>query len=553
MKQFALILLSLGLSTLACFAQRLDDHRFNHQYLRLPKTPLAADFQTYTVQLNPGSVNLAKMGMIEFSMIKNFFNLANYKYAPDAGDFLLEVNLDGDFFVSKEVKKKEKKEGSGDDAKVVTYYQYLVKFRIPITYRLLDGKREVMVDKIFSGYDRYFTKEFGEASSSARLEKAWEDSGQASLDNWVKAEFAKQMTAFQGHLQSLYDTRPATYTPIFYGMKKAEKIGYEAMAEAVPALKSVVEGATAEAPLTLADFGENISLWEAALANANADDKKESVAFQAAAYNLSQACLITGDYTRSREMAGRLAEAGRRDWLQRAIMPLIEDQEARYLANQNVEMRYHPTFDADSHAAYMAQYSGATASSATSSSEDFSGFVVLNSGTDTLFGVLTYDYKEIKGSDGAQNFKGLYVEDLANPNKSKRYVEVGEFIYLSRGGIKYFPVRISFGPISIMTLQEPVYGTEGLILNKLDEGEGDYSFWLVHGARNRKGETVRKVYGVDEGLAFMNLNKGLANKFEGYCPTIVDKANQGAYESNETSYRQIIDDYAACNGTEAFE
>ncbi|MEL6834319.1 MAG: hypothetical protein AAFP77_15095 [Bacteroidota bacterium] len=553
MKQLALITLILGLSVFTSYAQRLDDHRFNHEYLQLPKEPLAADFQTYAVQFNPGTVNLAKMGMVEASLIKNYFSFANYDYAPEAGDFLLEVNLDGDFFVSKEAKKKQKTEGRGDDAKTVTYYQYLVKFRIPITYRVLDGKREIVADKIFSGYDRTFTKEFGEASSVTRLERAWENSGQASLDSWVKAEFANQMAAFQRHLQSNYDTRPATYTPIFYGIKKADKIGYEDMAAAVPALKSVVEGATVEAPLTMDAFGNNISLWEGALANAKADDKKESVAFQAAAYNMAQAYLITSNYAGAREMANRIAEAGRREWLQRAIMPLIDDQEARYQANQNVEARFHATFDADSHAAYMAQQNATNAPVAAAPAEDLSGFVVLKNGQDTLFGVITYDYKEIKGSDGAKNFKGLYVEDRANPDKAKRYLETEEFLFVKRGDVRLFPVRISFGPISLMTLQEPIYGTDGLILNRLNEGEGDYSYWLVHGARNRKGETVRKVYGIEEGLAFLNLNRTLANKFEDYCSTIVSKANEGTYESNETSYRMIIDDYASCNGTETFD
>ncbi len=551
MKQLTLIALSLLFTCTTILAQRLDDQRFTHQYLQLPKEPLAGEFQTYAVQLNQGSVNLAKMGMLESSIISTYLNLENYDYNADAGDFLIEVNLDGDFFVSKEAKKKQKTEGKGDDAKVVTYYQYLVKFRIPITYRILDGKREVVVDKIFSGYDRHYEKTFGEASSTARLEQAWTNSGQASLDSWVKAEFSNQMSALQRHLQSSYDTRPATETTIFYSIKKADKIGYEEMAAAVPSLKSVVEGASATSPLSMEDFGENIGLWEAALANADANDKKESVAFQAAAYNLATASLITGDYVRAREMANRLTDAGRREWLQRAIMPVIDDRDQRFTANQNVEMTFNSSFDQASHTAYMAQQN-AVAPTTAPTGEDQVGFVVLQNGQDTLHGILTYDYKEIRGTDGGKTLKGIHLEDRANPDKARRYLEVEEFLYINRGGVTYFPVRISVGPVGIMTLQEPLYGTSGLVLNRLDEGDGDFSYWLVHGAKNRKGETVRKVYALDGGL-FQGLNKSLANKFEGYCPTIVTKANQEVYESNGTSYREIIDDYAACNGTETFE
>ena len=551
MKYFALILLTLCLAVTSITAQRLDEHKFTHQYQQLPKEPLAGDFKTYDVRINNGTLNLAKMGMLEASMIKSYFSLTNYTYQQGAGDFMLEINLDGDFFVSKEAKKKQKKQGSGDDAKTVTYYEYEVKYRIPVTYRILDGKRDVMVDKIFSGYDRHYTKTFGEASSIARLEAAWENKGDATLDTWVKADFRTLMTALQGHLQSLYDTRPATQTPIFYGIKKADKIGYEDFAAAVPNLKSVVEGATVEAPLTMADFGENITLWQAALESADATDKKEGVAFQAAAYNLAWAALLTGDYDQARAMATRLAEADRRDWLTRAIMPIIEDREQRFVINQNVAKTYHSTFDEASHTAYLGQQN-ATAGTVTGDdpTSDPTGFVVLNN-QDTLHGIISYSYKEI-GNDGLKNLKGVYVEDQTSTDRTRRYLEVEEFIYLKRGGVTYFPVAISFGPLSLMTLQEPLYGTEGLILNRLEDDEGEYSYWLVHAAENRKGDTVKKVYPLDDGL-LMNLNKSLANKFEGYCPGIVAKALEEAYDANGTSYREIIDDYAKCNGTETFE
>ena len=63
---------------------------------------------------------------------------------------------------------------------------------------------------------------------------------------------------------------------------------------------------------------------------------------------------------------------------------------------------------------------------------------------------------------------------------------------------------------------------------------------------------MKKVYGLDDGMAYLNLNKFVANKFE-ECPTIVQKATNKEYESNGTSYRQLVDDYAACNGTVVFE
>jgi hypothetical protein len=553
MKIQAIILLFILFGCNMLTAQRLDDQRFVHQYTRLPLSPLEGDFKTYSVQIDQGTINLAKMGMIESSMIANHFNLESYTYQESKGDFLIAVKLDGDHYVSKEVKKGTKTEGKGDDAKVVTTYSYEVKFRIPILYQILDGKREVMVDKIYSGYDRLYTKSFGEARTVNSLEKSWENSGEATLEGWVKADFARLLQNLQRHLASEYDTRPVTETLTFYGIKKADKIGYEALNEGVQALKSTIEGATPESPLVLATFGDNINIWETALQNASADDKKESVAFQAAAYNLAQAYAIAGDNVNALATANRLTEAGRREYLLRTLLPIIEDRANRFNANQGVSNTYYSTYDAESAAVYeAAQVQQAVASSTTLETPSIEGYVVLKNGQDTLRGLIIDDYKEIKGSDGAKNFKGVYVEDQSNPDKARRYLEVEEFLYIRRNDQTLFPVRISFGPISMMTLQEPIYGTQGLVLNRLDEGDNDYSYWLVHGTENNRGNAVKKVYGLDDGMAYLNLNKFVANKFE-ECPTIVQKATNKEYESNGTSYRQLVDDYAACNGTVVFE
>lgn len=540
----------LSLSMLCLFAttvqsQRLDEMRFSHTYLQLPSAPLQGDFQTYDILINKGTLKLAKMGMIESSLIENNFNLSNYTYSPGGGDFLIVVNLDGDHYVAKELKKSTKTQGRGDNAKKVTVYSYEVKFRIPITYQILDGKREVMVDEIFSGYDRHFTRSFGEARSTSGLEKNWENSGQATFDAWVKEAFAEQMRALGNQLASRYDTRPVNRPILLYGIKKADKIGYEKMAAAVPALQAVIESATAEQALTLDDFGENISLWEAALQNAAASDKKESVAFQAAAYNLAVAHTISGNPDQGMAFMQRLAEPGRRDWMARALEPIILDAQERLAANENVPNTFHATYDAAADEAYRA--SQATPPATPVAEETYpDDFVVLQEGVDTLYGVLAFDYKKLRGSEEAMTLQGIELEDATQPNQAKRYLKPEEFLFIRSKGIILIPVEASFGPWSLVTLQEPIHFTDGLVLSRWDEGNREYVYCLTHLETNRKGEKVKRVYNLDEGLAFLNLNRGLAKKFAG-CATIVNKATAESYERNETSYRQIVNDYATCN------
>lgn len=103
-----------------------------------------------------------------------------------------------------------------------------------------------------------------------------------------------------------------------------------------------------------------------------------------------------------------------------------------------------------------------------------------------------------------------------------------------------------------MMFQELFYGIEGLILNCLEDDEGEYFYWLVYVVENWKGDIVKKVYLLDDGL-LMNFNKLLVNKFEGYCFGIVIKVLEEVYDVNGIFYWEIIDDYVKCNGIDIFE
>jgi len=545
MKKLTLFLAFFCLSLTVNFAQRLDDITFTHNYLRLPLTPLQGTFKTYSVLLDPGTINLAKMGMIESAMMKNYFALEQYEYVKTGGDFLILVTLDGDHFVSKELKKEIKTEGKGETAKKVTHYSYEVKFRTPITYAIYDGKREVMVEKIYSGYDRIIARSFGDELYTTNLDKAWNNSGEAQLETWVKEDFSMLMAKLSNHLMGSFDTRPGSRKVTFYSMKNADKIGYEAMAEAVPALKPVIEGASVEKPLSLADFGDNMATWESALASADPSDKKESVAFQAAAFNLAMAHALVGNFDEAVAFSARVEETGRKEYITKTVNEIIEDSQKRMVANQDIPQIFVGTYDQAADEAFMAARIPQVV--AATQVIQLPDFVVLAEKQDTLFGVVSYEYKIVRGTDGeTKTLRGLWLEDATDPSQAKRHFETDEFILVRKDNIQYMKVFLGVGPLGILTLQEPLHSTKDLILSRFEESPSKYSHFLTHLTTKDNGKETVKVYGLDDGMAFLNLNKGLSGKFED-CPTIFQKAQNEEYSSNETSYRQVVDDYSTCN------
>jgi hypothetical protein len=524
-------------------AQRLDDVDFNHTYLQLPTHPLQGDFKTYSVMIKPGGVNFAKMGMVESSMKENYFALSKYQYVTEGGDFIILVTLDGDFLVSKTLKKAEVTEGKDEAAKKVTYFSYEVKTRLPISYAIYDGERKLMQELIFSPYDRVITNSFGKETSAAALDKAWNNSGAATMDGWVKADFIGQMQALSGHLKSRYDTYPVTRKVKFYTLKNADKIGYQEMGDAVLALKPVVEGATVDKPLSLADFGANIATWEKALANVDPNDKKVGFAFQMAAFNLAMANALTGKYEAASAFAERIGETGRKEFIAKAVTDLIADRRAREQANANIPGTYAGKLNPAAHELFVAEHrAGAVSGGGMTGMNNADDYIILQANKDTLKGVVTYNFKTVRD---AVSFQGAWVENVVGGEVKKRYVDVQELLALRKNGTEYFPVFVGLGIIGVTTLQEPLYYTDGLMLTRINEGESAGSFFFLHRVENKKGEDGIKVYALNDGLSFLNVNKGLANKFED-CPTIVQKANNNYYKKNETSLREVVDDYSSC-------
>lgn len=532
----------------ACFgtflgAQRLDDVDFKHTYLQVPMVPLQGSFKTYSVVIKPNGVNFGKMGMIESAMKENFFSLESYQYVKEGGDFVILVTLDGNHFVSKTLKKSEVTEGEGAAAKKVTYYSYEVLMRTPISYAIYDGERQLMIEKVVSSYERTFKGTFGKATSTQNLDKEWNNAGDATVEGWVKADFADQMKNLHGHLKRSYDTYTVTKERRFLTMKNADKIGYQEMADAVLKLKPVVEGATVDNPLTLASFGDQIGMWEKALANANPMDKKEGFAFQMAAFNLAMANALTGNFEVATAMAERIGETGRKEYIANPVNEVIKDLQARAKANESIPSTYVGKFNPEAHAIFMSEHKPIQLNpSVTTTRESLPDYVVLLATKDTLTGMITSDFKTVRE---LKSFQGLWIEGIMDGELKKRYVKVEEMSVMRKNSVVLRPILVGLGIIGVITLQETLYASDDLALMKGHEGEGDGSFFLLHMVLDKKGESDLKVYALNDGLAFMNFNKGIAGKFED-CPNIVEKANNKGYEKNETSLRTLVDDYKAC-------
>ncbi|MCB0637115.1 MAG: hypothetical protein KDC54_10885, partial [Lewinella sp.] len=454
-----------------------------------------------------------------------------YQQKPLEGDFELVVQLAGDNLVSREVVSKEVTRGRGDDARKVTVYSYLVKYRTPVTYQLLDGKRQIMREAIFVGFDQLEEKTFGEEASRSALESAWEANGNVTYTGWLKESYANRLGALGQFLQRQIDTRTVTEPIVFYGIKRADKIGYEDMEELIPRLKTIIEAATVEAPLSLEAFADFLPVWENALTNADPEDRRESIAYQAAAVNLGKAYALCGQFEQARTYLARFSEADRRNYLASPLEDMINDLEQRRAANQQVPQTFVGTFDPASVALTRSSSSPAPAAE--------EQFLVLTGSLDTIRGVISYDYKV---RESYQTLEHIQLEDATNTASPVRLFTPEEVLFVRKGNQEFIPVRVSIGPLSMTNMQELIYGNTGMVLSRF-ESEGTYDYCVTYVEEDRRGDPVRETIALTNPLA--NLNRVLARKFE-HCPVVSQKAGAEAYQETETSYRELVDDYASC-------
>lgn len=545
MKKSLLVFLLLSLMiTVSVSAQKLDDQKHTWNHLRLAKSPLQADFKSYSIRIDDSEKSFSSLGIMKTKIPQDFFQFEAYEYKPSEGDFEIFIKLGRDVLIKRELVKKAEKQGKGEDAKTITYYSYEVHYRIPLTYQILDGKRVIMEEGNFI-YNRTQKKTFGKERSSAALTSKWYESGNASLNTWVKAKIGSQLRDLSAHILNMHDTRMVGRKIDFYSIKKAEKIGFEDMAAKTEAqLADVIKLASAEHKLTLADFGDLIDTWKTTLQAADASDKKESVAFQAAAWNLGMANALCGNYGDGLTFANKLSEADKRAYLKRNLTSFIDDFVAREKANQNVEHIYHPTFDKESALLNVVPASGPETVVFNTGAEPIEreGYVVLAASKDTIRGFLKYNYR-LKNNTEAYTLTSVVVENAAN-SPSVRTIQPEEILEVREGDELLLPVEAGFGPLSMVVLLREIHTVEGLMLTKY-EHNGEDSYYLLHLVKNKKGEKKRKVYGLEDGLMFMNLNSSLAKKFED-CPAIVEKANNKGYKKLETSYLEILEDYNGC-------
>ncbi len=541
MKTTCILLLWILSTAFLAQAQRLDDVNFNYTYLQLPSHPLQGDFRTYSVMFKPNGINFARLGMLESSLRETYFTFVQYQQVADGGDFVILVTFDGNTLVSKTLKKSEVTEGQGPNARKVTYHSYEVKTRLPIIYALYDGERRLMEEAIFSPYDRIVANTFGKETTVEALDKAWNNTGQTSLDNWLKADFTEQLKALSAHLKSRYDTYAVTRRIPFYTIRNAEKIGYQELADAVMTLRPTVEATTAHRKLQLEDFSAHLNPWQKALAEVDPKDKRLDIVFQMAAYNLAMAHALSGQYDAAIRFANRIAEAGRKDNMTKPIFDFVTDRQTRERANANVPVVFSGRFSAEAHRRFVLEHRQSTPQATTNigitSAPDF---IVLKYSNDTLYGAINPDFAYI---GNAQSLQGAWIESTQYGQVKKNYVKAEEILLWRKDGLLQLPLTLPV-VVDINTLQTPLYQRSGLNLVRVSEGASTGSLYLVRMAR-RRGENPLEVYALNEGVASQNLNNMLAQKFD-YCPTIVQKARRGYYQRTEASLRELIDDYSIC-------
>ncbi|MEN0005972.1 MAG: hypothetical protein AAF798_17610 [Bacteroidota bacterium] len=517
------LLLAVWLVPLTCIGQKLDGESVTLSYIQEAESPLQGDFKTYSVKVIQNGLDIRKFGFTASSLAERFLKLQDYQYKPTKGDFEIVVELSNDNFVSSESKKRVKTKGKGDAARKITTYYREVEYRMPLSYKLLDGKRELMREEIVVPFDKTMKKEYGNEPSISALTKKWNKERRKLQQEWLKEEFLKSMSALGNHLANKIDTRTLNKSFKFYSIRKASKYDKQLWDDAITAIEDAAKAKKTPQELK-ADLAEAMEDWKLGLESYDPSQKSEDDLYFVCSFNLSQVALLNRDFEACASYQELAVKADKKSNTLSFWKKFRQDLERRATVNTNVENLYVGTYSLLEE----------TSNQSTAAPVEYTDFLVLHS-QDTIYGIIDM----IRGG-AAHDIKDFKVENQSNAQQPIRSYASDQVQQVFKHG-KIHDVLPTYLPDSAfpgIEMLVRVYRTEKAGLYTFNNGEKTRYFFMKFNA-----DTYARS---PSGLKFLSLNKGIRNYFKN-CPTLEKKTRDKVYDRNKTSYIQVIDDYTSCN------
>lgn len=305
MFRFILFLaLFAALSTPTLSAQKVKKLKTHEIQLdQLPLEPLGGYFRTYSLKFDNFDAIRKLTGKPEKKMNKDYFNLNNYRFADQQGDFQAEISLGNNLTPARTTATKVVQAGTREAPVQDTQSYYNVSLQLPLSMQLTDGDRKLIREVDLSGFIQEMNFEFGPYGTDAELAARWRAEGEkVSRVNTVKyldQAFNYAASRLRSEVDSIVVKRRVNFVTI----KKAEKYGIGELATdaeaATEALEAYAKGGSRSA-LTEA-MRPLVKKWRGQADKYDPKNKKERDIRYAYGHNLALAAFLTGELDAAEE------------------------------------------------------------------------------------------------------------------------------------------------------------------------------------------------------------------------------------------------------------
>ena len=300
----AIICLFLGFS-LQGNTQKIKtaNEDLSYSYMRLPIQDIDAGLTTYSRNLIGGG-DLGKYGVQIGSYTSNL-TIAGKKHLPTGGHLLYEMTIDNPFVkvnkvekVTSKVKDKEGKEST------VTSFEPRVSFDLPVSYRLIDYKNNVIFENSFIEEDNSTTISAKGYSTEAAAKKALAAKISADLKSKISSityRISDYLSANYGYTEMKSNVRMFSIKPKKLPQQPAFQKSVDHVKAAFAKVKPGVDISTVETSIQ-----SDIDYWVETAKGVTAGDKKTENLKYACLYNLTRTYTLLQKSTEAKKYLSSL-------------------------------------------------------------------------------------------------------------------------------------------------------------------------------------------------------------------------------------------------------
>ncbi len=553
-----LLFLLASLLSLPVFAQKvdLDAEPVTVRYVRLPRQPFPAAYQTYSAVLSANPKDLQSLGIADYFFTNNL-KVSGYQKVKTGGHFNLDLTL-SDYKSGKtesKINTTQEKDKAGKVTERKTYY-YAAEYEHSLTLQVRNEEGKVIGTRDWLlGMHTFKSREF---ERSADLADYYRTSLGRDMAQDDQQRLSAAMREIYAHLNAQYGYPEVSEQPKLQILDSEKHPDFAGFQQAYQTAKSAMALMKADLPLdsvrqllqpALAYFSQQKDKYDA-------EDKGQRKLKYACLYNLALLSFWVEDWDKAAENATAVVT---NDYDPKDGKRLLEDiQEVRTSLEKTGKTTRHLQFKASEETAATApevQYQSTSEGrkddykreslGLTPNTVQYEGSITGTNGTETKVLFLVENPRAVGLAFGYSG-NVRYAIDLG-PKYDIGRLDKGKIAAFSFDGrnfsIQLFKSANTAALSSSKTVLETVYESPKIKAFLAYSGDSD-------GLNNPPEYVIQRVEGPENislnGMKFaLNLNKGIKKVFAN-CPAAVEAADQDGFKRNADDVIKLAKMLEAC-------